>query len=139
MIAVRIGLALAHALEASPDVEMGLYWDTFLASLDEAVRKELEMQLQQHWEPRSDWGKELVAKGEAKGRAEGEALGRAAGELLGQVKGRASAILALLEHRGIPISSTIQQQVMACTDLARLDLWLRRAITAHSVEEALAP
>jgi len=61
MVAVRIGLALAHAIDASPDDGLALYWDAFLASLDEPVRKELEMQLQQHhWEPRSDWGKDFL-------------------------------------------------------------------------------
>jgi hypothetical protein len=139
MIAVRIGLALAHALDASPDVEMGPYWDTFLASLDEAVRKELEMQLQQQWEPRSDWGKDLFAKGMAAGEAKGHADGIAKGELLGQVKGRASAALSLLEHLGFTIPSDIRDQVMACLDLTSLDRWLRRVMTALSVEEVLAP
>ena len=143
-IAVRIGLALAHALDASPDHELAVYWDTFLASLGEPMRKELEMELQRRgWQPRSDWGREIfangVAEGERLGLAQGERLGIAKGELYGQVRGRASAILSLLEHRGILVPSTTQQQVMACTDLALLDLWFRRAITAHSHEEAFAP
>jgi hypothetical protein len=107
---------------------LGLYWDAFLASLDEAVRKELEMQLQQHhWEPRSDWGKDFFNKGKTAGRAEGRA------------EGRAASILALLEHRGQPVSAALRERIMACTDLALLDHWLCRAATGHSLEETFAP
>jgi hypothetical protein len=126
MIAVRIGLALAHALDASPDDEIAIYWDTFLASIGEPVRKELEMQLRQ-WEPRSDWGREIFAKGIAEG------------ERLGLAKGRAVALVALLELRGLPVTNAIEQQVMGCTDLALLDRWFRRAATGHPIDEAFAP
>lgn len=151
MIAVRIGLALAHALDASPDHGFAVYWDTFLASLSEPVRKELEMQLRERqWEPRSDWGKAIFAKGMAegerlgitKGMAEGELLGIAkghvAGQLLGQVQGRAASILALLEHRGLSVDPAVHERVLACTDLTMLDRWFRRAATGCSVEETFA-
>lgn len=86
------------------------------------------MQLQQHhWEPRSDWGKDFFNRGRAAGRDEGRA------------EGRAASILALLEHRGQPVSAALRERVMGCTDLALLDHWLCRAATGHSLEEALAP
>lgn len=139
-IAIRIGLALAHALDASPDHELAIYWDTFLASLGEPVRKELEMELQRRgWQPRSEWGKEIFANGVAEGMVEGERLGIAKGELLGQVKGRAAAVIALLEVRGVSVSTALREQVMGCTDLTLLDRWFRRAATAHSLEETFAP
>jgi hypothetical protein len=140
MLAARIGLALAHALDASPDHDLAVYWDTFLASLSESVRKELEMELQRRrWQPRSDWGREIFANGVAEGKVEGERLGIAKGQLLGQVEGRAAAVIALLEIRGLSVSTAIHERVMACTDLALLDRWFRRAATAHSVEETFAP
>jgi hypothetical protein len=139
MIAVRIGLALAHALDASPDHMFVVYWDTFLASLSEPVRKELEMQLRERqWEPRSDWGKEIFAKGMAEGERLGIDKGHALGQLLGQVQGRAASILVLLEHRGLSVAPALHQRVLACTDLILLDRWFRRAATGCSVEEIFA-
>jgi hypothetical protein len=136
MTAVRIGLALAHALDASHEDELASHWDTFLAALSEPVRRELEMQLEQHYRlPRSDWGRKFFDDGEAKGRADGEAKGRADGELVGHVRGRASAILVLLEARGLRVSADLRQRVMSCTDLLLLDGWLRGAATACSIEE----
>lgn len=140
MTAVRIGLALAHALETSQNHELASHWDTFLAALSEPVRKELEMELEQHYRlPRSDWGRKFFDEGEAKGRADGEAKGRADGELLGQVRGRASAIVSLLEARGFSVSADLRQRVMTCIDLVLLDQWLRRGVTACSIEEVFAP
>jgi hypothetical protein len=138
--AVRIGLALAHALQGSDDDGLGIYWDAFLASLSKAVRKELEMELRVHvsesWRPKSDWGKDIFAKGEAKGRAEGEAKGAAVGEVIGRTAGIAEAILTVLEQRRLPITPALRTRVTVCNDLPLLERWLRRATTAASIEEA---
>jgi hypothetical protein len=132
--AVRIGLALAHALADSDDDGLGIYWDAFLASLSKAVRKELEMELRvlvsENWRPRSDWGKDLYAKGEAKGRAEGMAEGKTAGV--------ATSILTVLEARGLPITRALHERITVCNDLPLLERWLRRATTFASIEEAFA-
>lgn len=128
MTAVRIGLALAHVIEGSLDDDLGLYWDAFLASLDEAVRKELEMLLQRsNWRPHSDWGRGFFDKGKAAGRDEG------------RTEGRATSLLMLLEHRGLPVSTPLRDQVMACTDLAVLDRWFRRAALGESLAGIFAP
>jgi len=124
-VAVRIGLVLRQALDEAPD-DVGLYyWDAFLASLSESVRKELDMQLQ-NFTPRSDWSKEIFAKGEAKGRAEGEA------------KGRAKDILVLLSARRLTLTPTLRRRITECTDLAQLDRWFRNAATAKSLDAVFA-
>jgi hypothetical protein len=125
-VAVDIGLALAAALDASPD-DVGLYyWDGLLAALGDAIREALEMQLR-NFKPRSEWGRNLLAKGEAEGLAKGEAAGRA------------KSILDLLDARGLSPDATLRQRIVACTDLALLERWFRRATTASSIDEALAP
>jgi hypothetical protein len=140
--AVRIGLALVHALADSDDDGLGIYWDAFLASLSKAVRKELEMEVRvlvsENWRPRSDWGKKIYAEGEAKGRAEGKAEGSAEGEAKGETKGVARAILAVLDARELPVTPDLRKRVTVCNDLPLLERWLRRASTAGSVEEAFA-
>jgi hypothetical protein len=74
------------------------------------------------------------AEGEAKGRAEGEAKGRAEGE----ARGRAEALLTILETRALPVSEAERARIAECTDLALLERWIKRAVTASSVAETLA-
>ena len=73
-----------------------------------------------------------AAEGEAKGKAEGEAKGKAEGEAKGKAEGKAESILAVLSARGIPVSKAIRHQIRSCTELATLDVWLRRALEAKS-------
>jgi hypothetical protein len=134
--AVPIGLALAHAVDGSLDDGLGLYWDAFLASLDEPIRKELEMLLQRNnWEPRSDWGKDFFNKGKAAGHDEGRTEGRTEG----LTEGRATSLLMLLEHRGLTLSTALRDRIATCTDLAVLDHWFRRAASGDSLERIFTP
>lgn len=64
--------------------------------------------------PRSDWSKEIYAKGQAKGRVED--------------------ILVLLAIRGIGLTPRLRRRIHECTDLAQLDRWFRNAATAESIE-----
>ena len=112
-VAVPIGLVLRRALDEAPD-DVGIYyWDAFLTSLSEPVRKELDMLLPT-FRPRSDWSKEIYAKGQAKGQIE--------------------AILVLLAIRGIGLTPRLRRRIHECTDLAQLDRWFRNAATAESIE-----
>ena len=69
----------------------------------------------------------LILKREAAAEARGEARGRAAG--------LATALLGLLDERGFAVSAGQRQEILDCRDLERLNLWLRRALRASSVEE----
>ncbi len=64
--------------------------------------------------------------------------GRAEGEARGEAKGKADALLQILAARGLEISHDARARVLACQDLARLDAWLTRALTATSVAEAIS-
>jgi hypothetical protein len=81
------------------------------------------------------------AEGEAKGRAEGEAKGRAEGEAKGraegEAKGRAEAVVMLLESRGLRVTKAQATQILACTDLTKLDRWLVGAMTTESTAALL--
>ena len=61
----------------------------------------------------------------------------AEGEAQGEAKGEAHAVLTVLEARGIPASAEIRERILACTDLAKLESWLRRAVTAASADEVV--
>jgi hypothetical protein len=77
------------------------------------------------------------AEGEAKGRAEGRAEGEAKGRADGQAQGKADALLKLLRARGLRVSSGHRARISGCTDVRRLDRWIRRAVTASTVRDVL--
>jgi len=76
-------------------------------------------------EYRSELLRELAAQHEQLGEARGEA------------RGEGRAVLTVLEARGVAVPAAVREQVLACTDLARLDTWLRRALTAATVDDVI--
>lgn len=62
----------------------------------------------------------------------------AAAEARGEARGKAEALLSVLEARGISVGSAQREEILRCADLDRLSGWLARAAVASSVEEALA-
>jgi len=60
----------------------------------------------------------------------------------GEAKGEAKSILAVLTARGITVSDTVRERILGCTDIATLDVWIRRAAlapTAAAVVRSKAP
>ena len=115
--------ALAQALEVLGPKKAILYYDIVLAGLPVAPRARWEayMSTVVGAEYRSELLREVDAQGEARGEARGE--------------GR--AVLTVLDTRGVPVPETIRQQILACTDLAQLDTWLRRAVTATTADDVI--
>jgi hypothetical protein len=74
------------------------------------------------------------SEGKEEGREEGREKGRAEGE----AKGQAKAIVIFLEARGLSVSPTQQQEILSCSDIARLNRWLYRASVASSTNEVLS-
>jgi len=89
--------------------------DAILGMVDEALRAHLEKRIMEHREYRSEFFRGIYNKGAAEGEAKGIA------------KGKAEGILAVLAARGIPVSDTIRDRILACTDIATLDAWIQRA------------
>ncbi|MEV4875941.1 hypothetical protein [Streptomyces cyaneofuscatus] len=52
----------------------------------------------------------------------------------GRAEGRAEDILRILTVRGVSVPDEARQRVTACTDLAVLDVWFERAITAPTAD-----
>lgn len=71
------------------------------------------------YEYQSDFARRYYGQGRAEGRAEGEA----------------TALLAFLAARGIEVPSDARARITGCTDLARLDSWIRRAATATTIQD----
>jgi hypothetical protein len=75
------------------------------------------------YEFQSDFYRRRIKAAEAEGQARGEA------------RGEAKAVLAILDARGIEVPDDLRDEVVNCTDLDRLDTWLRRAATADTIED----
>jgi len=78
------------------------------------------------YEYQSDFAKRHVAEG----RAQGEARGGA--------HGRALAILAVLQARGVDVPAAVRERVLSCAHIATLDVRVARAATAKAAEEVVA-
>ncbi|MGW3494717.1 hypothetical protein [Streptomyces sp. NPDC001020] len=60
------------------------------------------------------------------------------GEAKGEARGEAKAVLRVLGTRGIEVSDSIRERVMACAELETLETWLDRSLTVTSAEELFA-
>ena len=84
-------------------------------ALQSEDERELSMNLEQVYER---WEQKVKAQGHREGKAE--------------------AVLAVLEGRGLSVTASQRRQVLACTDNAVLDAWLRAAGTTPSVKALLS-
>jgi hypothetical protein len=63
----------------------------------------------------------------------------AQGEAAGEAKGEAKALLAVLEARGLRVTASQRERVLACADTEQLEGWVRRAVTVKTTGELFAP
>ncbi|MFI5973206.1 hypothetical protein ACIBA9_06765, partial [Streptomyces sp. NPDC051452] len=61
--------------------------------------------------------------------------GEAKGEARGEARGEAKAVLRVLEARGVEVSESVRERVMACLDLEVLEAWLDRSLAVTRAEE----
>jgi hypothetical protein len=79
----------------------------------------------------------LAAKGNPALRQREEAAEQR-GEVRGEARGAAASVIAVLEARGIAVSSTQREEILTCSDIDRSKRRLRRAALASSAEEVTA-
>lgn len=53
----------------------------------------------------------------------------------GRAEGEARAILGVLDARGIHVPDDANARITACTDLDQLNIWVRRAATAATIDD----
>jgi hypothetical protein len=78
---------------------------------------------------------ESEEKGHVEGRREGKAEGRREGKAEGRTEGKAEAVLAVLDARGVKVTSALRKRILAVTDAAEVDTWLRRAAVVQKAQE----
>jgi len=120
--------ALLSALTTVDSPRAELYCDLVLAALPEAAQRYLEeLMATGTYEYQSDFARRYFSRGKAEGEAAGKAEGKA--------EGKATAVLAVLHARGIDVPADIRTRIVECSDLDRLDTWVRRAATADTVHD----
>ncbi len=121
-----IGPALA-ATRALSDDRAAAYFDLLRYHLGEALDRALEafMTTSEH---------KYLSDVARKYYGDGEAAGRAAGETEGEAKWKRAALLAVVDARGLVASPEIRARIDACSDVALLDRWIARAVTAVLVD-----
>ncbi|MEQ8276527.1 MAG: hypothetical protein RMA76_09270 [Deltaproteobacteria bacterium] len=111
------------AVSTLDDARAALYADLVMASLGEAVAKELQaMVATGKYEYQSEFAKKYFAEGAAEGEAQG----------------RAAMLLRVLERRGLAVSDEQRTAIESCHDAVRLELWLDRALEATSTDDVLS-
>jgi hypothetical protein len=112
--------ALLTALDVIDHDHANLYTDLVFAVLPAAARDCLEelMTTTSH-RYQSEFARRYFSQGEAQGEARGEA----------------KAVLAILDARGIAVPDDVRARIAGCTDLDQLDVWIRRAATAHKIQD----
>lgn len=127
-VGVSVAQTVIDAVRGLDEERSTLYVDLIVASLSEAVRNALEALMQQgKYEYQSEFARKYVAQGRKEGLQEGLEKGLYQGEQ--------SALLEVLDARGLTVDEAARQRIMACMDLSQLKVWLRRAVTAQSVSE----
>jgi hypothetical protein len=96
-----------------------LYSDVVFAVLPAAARRYLEaLRASRTYEYQSEFVRRYVFQGRAGGEAK--------------------AVIAFLEARGIDVPADARARIVGCTDLDQLDVWVRRAATAATVDDLFA-
>jgi hypothetical protein len=109
-----LGRAALLATLRLSDERQVLYSDLVFAALSQAARAALE---------------ELMAGGTYEFQSEFAKKH--------QAKGRAEALVAVLDARGLRIADEARARILACTDAEQLADWLRKAATATSIDQVI--
>jgi hypothetical protein len=130
-LALSVLTALAHVDEEQRMIYLALVEPVLGEAIGKAVQMlhpRIEKMVKESW-------KRMAAPERAEARAEGLAEGRAEG----RAEGQAESVLRILERRGLSLSSEERDRILSCRDIAALDVWLDRAVTATTVAELFEP
>jgi hypothetical protein len=110
--------ALAAALRMLSPTKAIAYYDIVLAGLPVAARARWEAHMTTAVNQyRSELFRTLATEAEAHGEAQ--------------------AILTVLNVNGVEVPEGVRQQIVTCTDLDQLEIWLRRAVKAATIDDVL--
>jgi hypothetical protein len=115
---------------------LSFYIDLAVSAFGGAARSALEAFMQSgSYQYQSELVRKLVGHGLEKGLEKGLKKGLQQGEQKGRLEGEHRALIKVLKARGLTVDDTARRRILACTELAQLELWLGKAVTVQSVQE----
>jgi hypothetical protein len=124
-VGARRVLEAIRATGASDD-ERKILTTIILVRASEAARRLLEgLMTTMEW--KSDFIESFVTEGLQQGLQQGQEQGR--------VQARREDVVKVLDTRGLRPTSQQVSELAACVDLARLDVWFERSLTAATAED----
>lgn len=138
--AYQVAAAALGAALGLDDERALFYTDLILHAVEQAVRQKLEALMRSGtYEYQSEFARKYFGQGKVEGHTEGVnegiAKGKAEGIAKGKAEGKAESILAVLEGRGVEVTDSQRETILACRELDQLDRWLQRALTISQVDE----
>lgn len=127
-----VASAVLPTIRELDDDRARFYYDLVYNSLNEATRHALETMMK-GYEYQSDFAKKYVAQGRTEGRTEGLTEGLAKG----RAEEAARAVLTVLRVRGLGVSDSVRERILAQKDPERLERWLEKAAVATSAAAIL--
>lgn len=119
--AALMAMTAVRAVANRDDDLAMLYYDLIGSALPDAARKAFEAMKVEDYEFKTELGRKWAASMRES-----------------RAKGKAEAVLQFLTARGIDVPEAIRQRVLACTDPAVLDGWIRRAALAATAAEVVS-
>ncbi len=118
-----IALAALSAVRGLDSDREAFYPDFIFAMLGEVARAALELIMNKaNYEYQSDFARKYIS------------MGKAEGEVLGQ----AQLLLKQLRFKGFAVDAELETRVQGCQDLAQLDLWAERILSATTLDDIFA-
>jgi hypothetical protein len=117
----------------NPD-DAHVYLQLVAQALPVAARNILEAMMTTVEFSYSQFGRTVLPRTYARFREEGHTIGSVEGEIKGEVK----AILAVLKERNVEMPEFLRKRIATCDDLGQLEIWIRRAATATTIDELFA-
>ena len=111
---------------------------TLILNAAPAAARQILEDLMATTEWKSDFVESFVNVGIEQGLEQGLEQGRELGIVEGTIRAKAEDILKILDARHLKPTNDQRGQVNAATDLAKLDLWFDRALTAATAVEVFA-
>lgn len=131
--------ALGAALATIGDDRSVSYYDIVAAGLPPEASEDWRIYMTSTVKHRflSEHLRSLESEAVEKGLKKGIEQGREQGLADGRAQGEASAVIAVLEARGLDVPDAVRQQIVSTSDLELLHVWLRRAVTAGTADDVL--
>jgi hypothetical protein len=125
---------LVDSLERFNPEDAHVFLELVAQAMPVAARNILEAMMTTREFSYSRFGRTVLPRTYARFREEGHTIGK----VEGQIEGKADAVLAVLQERNVEMPEFLRKRISTCDDLGQLEIWIRRAATATTIDDLFA-